>query len=75
MPDAENKRAKAREVIDILEDISKLLVRAMIPSLDSTPIPPHHDSRVQMMYEDFKTNENLEHQPEPHGAVAVRVSD
>ncbi|KAJ5151851.1 hypothetical protein N7492_010146 [Penicillium capsulatum] len=25
MPDAENKRAKAREVIDILEDISKLL--------------------------------------------------
>lgn len=33
MPDAENKRAKAREVIDILEDISKVLVRAMIPAI------------------------------------------
>ena len=35
--EADNKRAKAREVIDVLEDISKLLVRAVIPSSPSIP--------------------------------------
>lgn len=36
--DADNKRQAARDVIDILEDISKILVCSLVPSLHCTGV-------------------------------------